>query len=415
MTRPLRLGLVTSGFPYTTKEAFLLPEFRVLAEAGASICVYPTNPKLATPRAACPGEVVRLPLASPLLIGRALLECATNARRVARALLAVMTRGTLRVRGKNAAVFLKALAVARDMRSRGVEHVHACWASTPATVAYIVALLNDVPWSFSAHRWDIYEDNLLADKVRSAQFVRVISRRGRAAILERTSSAAPKVRVLHCGVGENGLTDSAGSSSGPLRLICAANLVAVKGHKYLIEALRLAAARGVAVRCVLAGEGPLGEELAQAIQQANLADSVTLAGVVAHDRLLADLAGGTYDAAVLASIEEGNLHEGIPVFLIEAMAAGLPCVATTTGSIDELIDREVGLLVEPKGPLRLSGAIELLARDGELRRRLGTAARRRVADNFLAERTARELLAWIQTDGSTQTRRAISETTLSRS
>jgi len=411
---PFRIGIVTSGFPHSEKEAFLLPEIRIFAKTGVAMCVYPTNPRLLKPPVACPGETVRMPLASLAVLGHALLECATNPRGVASALLAVATRGSWRVRFKNAAVFPKALAVARDMRRRGVQHVHAYWASTPATVAYIASLLNGVPWSFSAHRWDIYEDNLLADKAESARFVRAISSRGRAAIMERTLGAAHKVRLLHLGVANAGQTNR-GSAPATCTLICAANLVPVKGHRFLIEALRLARARGVVVRCTLAGDGPERAALERAIRAVGLADTVTFAGVVAHDRLLASLAAGAFDAAVIASIEEGDLHEGIPAFLMEAMAAGVPCIATRTGSIEELVDRDVGLLVEQKNPQALSAAIEMIARDRELRCRLGAAARQRIAQRFLAEQTALELLAWIQSDGSIPTRRAISKTTFARS
>ncbi|HZV78564.1 MAG TPA: glycosyltransferase family 4 protein [Candidatus Binatus sp.] len=413
--RSLRLGIVTSGFPYTDKEAFLAPEIQTLADSDLDVSIYPTNPKYASARHRFPGRSLPLPLGSAHTLAQALLELITRFGRTMRALRVVMTNGSLRIRAKNATVFLKALAVARDMRRHGIEHVHAYWASTPATVAHIVSMLNDVPWSFTAHRWDIYEDNMLAEKIRHARFARVISQRGRTDILGRIDAQAEKVRALHLGVDEPGPLYDAISGELPCTIICAANLVPVKGHAVLIEALRLALGRGVSFRCVFAGDGPLRSELSRAIDNAGLAEFVTLPGVISHERLLAELAIGIYDIAALASVEKGDLHEGLPAFLMEAMAAGVPCVATRTGSIDELIGADVGLLVPQQDAQALSHALETLARDPDLRRTLGRAARRRVDEGFLATKTARQLLEWIQGEDSAHTRRATSEATLARS
>jgi glycosyltransferase involved in cell wall biosynthesis len=412
---PLRLGIVTSGFPYTDKEAFLTPEIRTLAGSNVDVSIYPTSPKYASARHRYPGRSLPLPLASPHTLEQALLELITGFSRSMRALRVVMANGSLRIRAKNATVFLKALAVARDMRRHGIQHVHAYWASTPATVAHIVSMLNDVPWSFTAHRWDIYEDNMLAEKVRHARFVRVISQRGRGAIAERVIDPAQRVRMLHLGVDEPGPLSAAISGKRPCTIICAANLVPVKGHAVLIEALRLARERGVTLRCVLAGDGPLRSALSRAVDDAGLAESVSLPGVMSHERLLAELAIGVYDIAAIASVEKGDLHEGIPAFLMEAMAAGVPCVATRTGSIDELIDEDVGLLVPQQDAQALSHALETLARDSDLRRRLGRAGRRRIDEDFLATKTGSQLLEWIQGVDNAHTRRATSEATLARS
>jgi glycosyltransferase involved in cell wall biosynthesis len=301
------------------------------------------------------------------------------------------------------------------MRRRRIQHVHAYWASTPATVAYAVAMLNDIPWSFTAHRWDIYENNLLADKVRHAVFVRAISERARATVLERVDPTyAHKVTALHLGVAR--ASTFAFESARPFTVLCAANLEPVKGHSTLIRALRLLAERGIDVRCVLAGDGSLRGGLEDAVRAGGLSHRVTFAGAVPHKTLLHDLASGAYDVAVLASIEtKAGLHEGIPAFLMEAMAAGVPCIATRTGSIAELIDARCGVLVEQRDAQALADAIERLAHDGAARRALGRAACARVARDFAAETLARRLLAQIQVQDSAAMRRETAELTSARS
>ncbi len=90
-----------------------------------------------------------------------------------------------------------------------------------------------------------------------------------------------------------------------------------------------------------------------------------------------------------ARTPEGD-QEGVPVSLIEAMAAGVPVVSTECGSIPELVTEGSGLLVPAADPAGLRGAIEAL-RDPELRRRLSVAGRARVEREFDVDRVAAEL------------------------
>ncbi|MBV8750598.1 MAG: glycosyltransferase, partial [Candidatus Eremiobacteraeota bacterium] len=101
-----------------------------------------------------------------------------------------------------------------------------------------------------------------------------------------------------------------------------------------------------------------------------------------------------YDVAVLASIERaGGLMEGVPVALIEAMAAGIPVVATDSGSIGELVDGESGLLVPHSDPAALAAALRRLATDRALRERVATAGRARVENEFDIASTSKQLQA----------------------
>ena len=82
--------------------------------------------------------------------------------------------------------------------------------------------------------------------------------------------------------------------------------------------------------------------------------------------------------------------EGLPLVVLEAMARGRPVVATAVGGTPELVvDGETGLLVPPRDPERSPAALRRLLDDAELRRRLGEAGRRRVAERFSSTRCAR--------------------------
>jgi glycosyltransferase involved in cell wall biosynthesis len=176
-----------------------------------------------------------------------------------------------------------------------------------------------------------------------------------------------------------------------IRLLCAANLERVKGHIYLFEALRRVVDAGVDCRCVVAGKGPLRAELVRQTKKLRLENVVSMPGMIRHAELLQQMRSGAYDAVVLASVELGPEFEGIPVSLIEAMAAGIPCIATSTGAIGELIDARCGILVNQRDPRALGEAIIALASDPARRKALGQHAMGRIAEAFDARASARSL------------------------
>lgn len=146
-----------------------------------------------------------------------------------------------------------------------------------------------------------------------------------------------------------------------------------KGQDVLIEAMaRLKNAHQV--RCVIMGEGPARARLEALIRQLNVRDVIRLWGE--RDDASAWLAA--CDIFVLPS-----LWEGLPNALLEAMALGLPAVASNVDGVPEIVTRgRDGLLVEPKDPAALAGAIAQLVVDAPMRSALGQAARARIQERF---------------------------------
>jgi glycosyltransferase involved in cell wall biosynthesis len=125
---------------------------------------------------------------------------------------------------------------------------------------------------------------------------------------------------------------------------------------------------------LIVGDGPDREELEAEIEALGLTEEVRLAG---ERRDVPELLAAA-DVFVLSSASEG-----MPVSVLEAMAAGLPVVASGVGGVPELVaDDETGILVEPGEPDALAGALLRLVRDPDLRRRLGGAGRARVEEQF---------------------------------
>jgi colanic acid/amylovoran biosynthesis glycosyltransferase len=166
-----------------------------------------------------------------------------------------------------------------------------------------------------------------------------------------------------------------------LTVLCCARLTRAKGQRRLVEALaRVRDQSNLGFRLVFVGDGPDHREIEQTVNRLRMGDVVQLAGHVPHlsDRLPAHYRAA--DVFALASTSERGEKEGIPGALVEAMAAGLPVVATRHGGIPEVVDDgHDGLLVEEADVGALARAIERLLADASLRRRLGTAAALRAA------------------------------------
>jgi glycosyltransferase involved in cell wall biosynthesis len=115
-------------------------------------------------------------------------------------------------------------------------------------------------------------------------------------------------------------------------------------------------------------------------------------GTQPHADLLAGLAAGRWDAVVVPSVRVGDVEEGIPVSLMEAMAAGVPVVSTRTGGIQELIDERTGLLVDGGDADGLAQALGRLERDHVLRHALAREGRARVERAFNVRSIAAALI-----------------------
>jgi colanic acid/amylovoran biosynthesis glycosyltransferase len=300
--------------------------------------------------------------------------------------LAAVIRGALRFSPAEAAteavVFLRAAAVARTAARDGVDHVHAHFASHPATAAWVVHRLTGIPFSFTAHANDLFVAPVLLDrKVAEARFVIAISDYNRRALLERCPSAR-RVEVVHCGVDSERYGWRGLDGRDPDRVVCVASLMPKKGHADLVDALALVAERRPGVALELVGEGPEHDRVLRRARERGVSGRVSLLGSRSSDEVRATLAGARAFALPAVRLPSGRM-EGIPVALMEAMASGVPVVTTRLSGIPELVEDGVtGLLVEPHDPRGLAEALERLLGDDTLAAVLARAARARVERSF---------------------------------
>jgi glycosyltransferase involved in cell wall biosynthesis len=215
-----------------------------------------------------------------------------------------------------------------------------------------------------------------------------VSARVRSAFLEHFPDY-PERRLI---VIENGIEAQASGGDEPLRalreggravLYVAARLDPVKDLGTLLRAFALAR-RGRNVVLAIAGDGPERSALTALARDLEIDADVHFLG-------FRDDAARLYTGADVFVLS--SLTEGLSLSTLEAMAAGLPVVATRVGGNPELIlDGETGLLVPPRDPEALAGAIGRVLDDAPLRARLGTAGRARAAERFSLRETTRRYL-----------------------
>jgi len=165
-----------------------------------------------------------------------------------------------------------------------------------------------------------------------------------------------------------------GLGASDLIVLCISNLNVQKRIDILLDAFRIIANNHPRVRCVILGSGSLESELRARAAELGLTQTVLFGGYVRDVRPYLEVA----DLFVLSSD-----REGLPLSLGEAMAYGVPCVATDVGGNKEIVlHGETGLLVEPGSSERLAGAIQYLIAHPDERNRMGVNASRRVHECF---------------------------------
>jgi glycosyltransferase involved in cell wall biosynthesis len=179
-----------------------------------------------------------------------------------------------------------------------------------------------------------------------------------------------------------------GADDDQILIGCVGNYREMKGHAELVEAFDTLAAEDDRLRLVLVGEGPTRERIEHQVERLGLADRVRV-----HGREI-DIAP-VY--AALDVVVQASSSEGLPNVLLEAAAAGRPIVATDAGGSKEVVlDGVTGLLVPVGDEAALVRGVRQVATDGQLRERLGSAAREHMLSTFGVDRFVSEWAAYYE-------------------
>jgi glycosyltransferase involved in cell wall biosynthesis len=291
-----------------------------------------------------------------------------------------MCMGVRRARelGANHRKLLRSACFAREARQRGLTQLHGTFATWPAEHASLVSAMTGLPYSFSVHAYDLFLPNIgLAKKIRYASGVRAISNFNAGILQDRFPEAAARISVVRLGVQ---ISDNPRLQIAPcqkdeaFRLLSVGNLVPKKGFDLAISAVEQLLAQGRKVQLTIVGDGPLRSKVEARIRASRWSEGFRLTGSLPNEEVQTLLR--TSHAAILACRKAADSNmDGIPVFLMEAMATGIPVISTRVSGVPELIgcDR-TGLLAEPEDAKALTDAIERLMDDPELRLRLAACA-----------------------------------------
>lgn len=281
--------------------------------------------------------------------------------------------------------FAEAVTLAHHLRRNSVDHLHNHIAKASCTVAMLASALSGIPYSFTLHGPDDFFEAVhlrLDEKIARATFVAAISDFARSqGMLYAARAHWAKIHVVHCGIdpARYGGTHSATGYS----LLFVGRLAAVKGLPVLFEALALARKTIPALHLTLIGDGP--ERKTLEAEAKPLGDAIKFVGYQSQDAVA--LALQQADALVLPSFAEG-----VPVVLMEAMAAGLPVIATRIAGIPELVEDGIsGILVPPGDAATLANAILTMLEHPEKMQAMGTAGRAKVTKDFNIQTEA----AWL--------------------
>ncbi len=397
-----RIAYVMSRFPKIS-ETFILSEMIAVEEAGLDLELYPLIHEKGTPvhPQAVPWveRAEFVPVLSPRVLGSHLWFLRHRPRAYLRTILGTLraSRPSRRFLVRTLAMIPKVTHVARLMESRGITHVHCHFATHPATAGLIIKGLTGIPFSFTAHGSDLHVDRtMLPLKVAEAEFVVTISEDNRDLIIHDCGSeTADKVRVIHCGVDTELFsppgTDIAASETGSLSILCVGTLHEVKGQGVLLIALSHLAEAKVDFRCTFIGDGPDLTDLRDLARRLGIDPAVEFIGGATSDEVARRVR--SCDVLVAPSVPTASgRREGIPVVLMEAMAAGRPVIASRLSGIPELVEHEVnGILTDPGDTAALAEALKRLHLQPELRQDLGARGRRKVLAQFDSRRNARHL------------------------
>jgi glycosyltransferase involved in cell wall biosynthesis len=279
------------------------------------------------------------------------------------------------------AALLLGASHARRLRGQPSTHLHAHF-EIPADTVWVMHRLADFSYSFTVHTDEGIPVPSLPRNARDASFIATPSHHTEAGLRRRVGPSVPIV-VIRAAIPVDEYTFSPReiSSTGPVRAVCVAGLESYKGHAVLLEAL--AADAGLErITVDLVGDGPLRGELENLARELGLTARVRFHGSKTEDEVRGILAEA--DLLVQPSVvgTDGQ-RDNVPVALMEAMASGVPVVASRFAGIPELVVEGVtGSLVRPGDVADLRRTLRRVLDSGAELRQITERARAAVEKEF---------------------------------
>jgi colanic acid/amylovoran biosynthesis glycosyltransferase len=364
---PHKIAYIVSRFPHLP-ETFILREMIHLETLGWQVELYPlilqhqdliheeAHPWL--------GRAHVVPWISTQLVKANMRRFISQPRRYV-SLFWRVVRGNIRspkFLARALLLFPRAVWMSDQIKSQGVSHIHAHYATHPALVAWLINQLTGITYSVTVHAHDIFvEKPMLDTKLHDSVFISSISEFNRKYLADLYGPwVQEKTRIVRCGIdpsyyqfGKRNQT----SRSNTLEIISVGSLQPYKGHIFLVRACAQLKQRGIPFRCRIIGGGGLHSALERAIKENQLEDLIQLMGPRTQDEVSRLLRTANCYVQPSVIMSTGKM-EGIPVALMEAMMSRIPVVATSISGVPELVRAgETGWLVPPENVQSLADAL----------------------------------------------------------
>lgn len=258
--------------------------------------------------------------------------------------------------------FWRSAYIAHIAAKNGIDHLHCHFMTANARLTEFAVAFHRLPYSITAHAKDIYASGLSQSKVKrrlkDAAAVVTISEFNR----EHLLSLQPKanVRVIYNSVDPGRFEFKCAepiTNGASLRLLAVGRLVAKKGFDLLIKSAHELSRAGHAVEVRIAGEGEELNTIQALIEDLSIREKISLLGALSQDDLLNEFRWATALVAPSREVSNGD-RDGMPVVILEAMALGVPVIASRLSGIPEIIrSGENGILFEPEDLSGLCDAI----------------------------------------------------------
>ena len=272
---------------------------------------------------------------------------------------------------------------------RGVTHIHAHFASSPASVAQIASYLTGIPFSITAHAKDIFHESVdeadLERKLCEAKVTFTVSEFNLSFLRGRYPSAAERIIRLYNGMHLKDFPCSSPKDRRP-KIVAVGRFVEKKGFDDLVQACAILRDRNVPFQCHMIGGGELEQSLGQLVERLNLSEQVQLLGPQPQNVVKKFISEASLMAAPCVHGQDGN-RDGLPTVLLESMALGTPCISTAVTGIPEVVRHgSTGIIVAEHAPQELAAEIENLLTNSQRRCEFSMAARQLIEQEFDIER-----------------------------
>ncbi len=255
-------------------------------------------------------------------------------------------------------------------------HLHGHFAHSPTSVTMFSSLLSGLSFSFTAHAKDIYTSHpdQLREKLAQAVFVATCTRQNKDYLEKLKSNNGASVHCIYHGIDLDLFRseETRVATTPPYRLLTVARIIEKKGLPTVYRALKRLVDKAIDFEHTLIGDGDDRDSVLGLIQELGLGSRCHWLGTKPHEEVLDHFRHS--DLFILGSkIAADGDRDGIPNVLVEALAMGVPAVATRVSSIPEIvIDGATGLTVDPEDSEALSEAVVQLLTDRELRQKVIT-------------------------------------------